>query len=47
MTFLVAPLYKALLSYAPLLQPIVDQLDANLKHYVREARLAESEGVQA
>ena len=32
-TFLVAPLYQALLSYAPSLQPIVKQLEANRAHF--------------
>ena len=31
--FLVAPAFNALLSYAPGLQPVIDQLNENLKHF--------------
>lgn len=36
-SFLVAPLYQALVQYAPGLQPICDQLDHNLAHFKAEA----------
>ena len=32
-SFLVGPLFQALLSYAPSLQPLVDQMEANKKFY--------------
>ena len=32
-TNLVVPLYRALLAYAPSVKPIVDNLEANLKHF--------------
>lgn len=32
-TFLVAPLYRALLAFAPSVRPLVDKLEANLKHF--------------
>jgi hypothetical protein len=36
-SFLVAPLYKALHSYAPALSPLIEQLEANRVHFVAEA----------
>ena len=32
-SFLVAPLYRTLAAYAPSMQPLVNQLDSNLKHF--------------
>jgi len=32
-TFLVMPLFKALVAYSPTLQPVVDQLEANRQHF--------------
>ena len=40
-SFLVAPLYQALCSYAPSLQPLVDQLEQNRKHFA-DLQAAES-----
>ena len=37
-TFLVGPLYKALLEYAPELQPLVAQLEANREHFAAESK---------
>jgi len=36
--FLVSPLFHTFHSYAPALQPVVDQLDINHSHYANEAR---------
>ena len=41
-TFLVQPLYKALLAYSPSLQPVFDILEANRLHFVKEAEAAKA-----